>query len=315
MEVARLAYVTEAFPLAEGEGEALLGAEVVCSVDLGKEEEVERMKALLRRHLDPNQVLRIHRAVAPYLRAVQRIRPTLSRCWYFGFARCCPCCGARLRSFRPFGLAPRPEARCPVCLSLERHRLVYLYMKQRTDLFSGSRNRLMLHVAPEPQLSRLFQKVESLRYISGDLGDLGIVSMDVTAIPFPDEVFDAVYCSHVLEHVVDDRRAMRELCRVMKPNGWAILQVPITAPSTVEDPSVVEASERLRLYGQEDHVRRYGLDYEDRLRESGFSVTGETFARSLGAEQAIFFGITPDETIFLCRKTPTHESKDRLAHR
>jgi SAM-dependent methyltransferase len=224
------------------------------------------------------------------------------RCKHFGFARECPCCGARVRSFQPFGLVKRLEAQCPVCKCLERHRLIYLYFTQRTDLFDGHLKR-MLHVAPEPQLARLFQRARYIDYLTADLSSpRAMVKMDIARIEYPAGIFDVIYCSHVLEHVPNDRQAMRELYRVLKLDGWAILQVPITAATTIEDPSVTDPRERERLFGQHDHVRRYGPDYADRLRSAGFSVVAVEFASRIPAQLARRYGIQPSEIIYFCRK-------------
>jgi len=130
-----------------------------------------------------------------------------------------------------------------------------------------------------------------------------MVKMDITAIQFPSESFGIIYCSHVLEHVPDDKQAMREFCRVLKPDGWAILLVPITADKTFEDASVTDPAERLRLFGQEDHVRRYGPDYMDRLRESGFKVEKTSVADLVSPEDAVRMGLTAASgDIFHCTK-------------
>ena len=137
-------------------------------------------------------------------------------------------------------------ARCPVCGSLERHRLSLKYMVERTDLFDG-RPKRMLHVAPERQLSKIFQAQKYIDYLSVDLRmPAAMAKMDITELLLPDDAFDVIYCSHVLEHVVDDRKAMRELHRVIKPDGWAILQVPISGEVTLEDPSITTSEERQR---------------------------------------------------------------------
>jgi ubiquinone/menaquinone biosynthesis C-methylase UbiE len=131
----------------------------------------------------------------------------------------------------------------------------------------------MLCVAPEPWLDSRFKRLFGEGYLSADLQNPNaMIKMDITDIRFPDRSFDVIYCSHVFEHVPDDRKAMREICRVLTDDGWAILLVPITGERTYEDPSIVSPSERLKAFGQEDHVRRYGTDYVDRLRESGFRV-------------------------------------------
>ncbi len=221
---------------------------------------------------------------------------------YFGLSRYCPCCKAHLRKMVPYGIVPRAEAKCPVCGSLERHRLILMYMKQRTDLFDG-RPKKMLHVAPERQLARWFSECPSIDYLSADLlSSTAMVKMDITDIQYPDHTFDVIYCSHVLEHVPDDRRAMREFLRVLRPGGWAILQVPIMADRTIEDPTVTSPDERLRLFGQKDHVRRYGPDYANRLSESGFIVTVDHFGREQSDETVRRMGLVRDEDVFFCRK-------------
>jgi len=151
----------------------------------------------------------------------------------------------------------------------------------------------LLHVAPESYYFERFRSALGSGYITADLESPHVaLRMDITDIQFKDGVCDAIYCSHVLEHVVEDRRAMREFHRVLKPDGWAILLVPITAEKTFEDPSVRDPRQRLRLFGQEDHVRRYGLDYVDRLKEAGFSVRVVKPVDFLTAEQIVRMGIT-----------------------
>ncbi len=169
-------------------------------------------------------------------------------------------------------------------------------------MFDGRLKR-MLHVAPEPQLARLFQRARYIDYLSADLGSpRAMVKMDITNIQYPANHFDVIYCSHVLEHVPNDRQAMREFHRVLKHDGWAVLQVPITAETTFEDPSVTDPRERERLFGQHDHVRCYGLDYADRLRSAGFSVVEDDFACQLPPHLVTRYSIHPSETIYVCRK-------------
>jgi SAM-dependent methyltransferase len=190
---------------------------------------------------------------------------------YFGTRRYCPVCNSHLRVFHHHGLIPRPNARCPVCKSLERHRQVWLYVRQ-SNLFD-QRPKTMLHVAPEFMFALRFRKIPHLRYITTDLLRRDVRERcDLTAIPHPDQTFDIVHCSHVLEHIPDDRAAMRELWRVLKVGGWAMIDVPITADVSFEDLSVTDPKERERLFGQHDHVRRYGLDIIDRLQDAGFQV-------------------------------------------
>jgi SAM-dependent methyltransferase len=162
----------------------------------------------------------------------------------------------------------------------------------------------MLHVAPEECFLDRFPKIIGSGYVSADLASpFAMVRMDITRIAYPDEYFDAIYCSHVLEHVEDDRRAMREFHRVLRKDGWAILNVPITAPATFEDPSIISPAARLAAFGQEDHVRRYGPDYIDRLREAGFGVDVFSAADIASPEECIRMGLTAATgALYFCRK-------------
>ena len=161
----------------------------------------------------------------------------------------------------------------------------------------------MLHIAPEPCLEPRFKKWLAESYLTADLfNPHAMVKMDITNIAYPDQSFDVIYCSHVLEHVPDDRKAMREFFRVLKDNGWAILLVPIYAEKTFEDPSIVEPTARLKAFGQEDHVRRYGPAYIDRLREAGFRVELTKFIDFVQKAEAIRMGLTTSGLIYYCTK-------------
>jgi SAM-dependent methyltransferase len=185
-------------------------------------------------------------------------------------------------------------------------------MTQKTDLFSGSRKK-MLHVAPEAQLARLFQDADCIDYLSADLSSpTAMVKMDVTDIQYADDSFDVIYCSHVLEHVPDDIGAMRELYRVLKPGGWAVLQVPISAATTFEDPTVTSPEAREKLFGQSDHVRRYGPDYADRLATAGFSVSVDGFVKELSDHEITRFGLTRSEDVYFCTKETGREKGSAL---
>jgi SAM-dependent methyltransferase len=190
----------------------------------------------------------------------------------YGMERYCPVCRKSSPGFKPFGVVPREDARCANCGALERHRLVGIFFQRNTDLFDGKPKK-MLHIAPEPCFESMFKERLGDNYFTADLFDpRAMLKMDICDIQYPDGSFDIIYCSHVLEHVLDDKKAMKELFRVLKTNGWAVLNVPITCKETFEDPSIVDPKERLKAFGQADHVRRYGPDYVDRLRDSGFDV-------------------------------------------
>jgi len=222
--------------------------------------------------------------------------------WYRGRGRWCPVCGWSSRRFRPGGTVARQDAKCPRCGALERHRFIWLYLAQRTDLFDG-RPKRVLHVAPEQCFERRLKDRLGAGYLTADLRDPHVMErMDITGIRYPDESFDVIYCSHVLEHVPDDRRAMREFHRVLKPSGWAILLVPITLDRTFEDPTIVRPADRLRVFGQKDHVRRYGPDYVDRLQNAGFKVQVTRVSDMIAADEAARMGISRTGAIYHCTK-------------
>jgi len=173
-----------------------------------------------------------------------------------------------------------------------------------TNLFDRAAKK-MLHVAPERCFeSRLKKYFEPGNYVTADLlNPRAMVKMDITDIQYPNGYFDIIFCSHVLEHVQDHKKALTEFYRVLKQGGWAILNVPINAPRTFEDPSVVDPAERLKLFGQEDHVRRYGPDYIDRLREAGFKVRVSGVSDLVTKDEIIRMGLTPASgEVFYCSK-------------
>lgn len=212
----------------------------------------------------------------------------------------CSCCQRESPEFSPFGVRPRPGAKCPGCGSLERHRLLWLFLSSRTTLLHG--DRWLLHVAPEPVLARLLKRAKGPRYVSADLSRSADIRLDITALPFADASIGAVVCNHVLEHVPDDLAAMREFRRVLRPDGWAILQSPLDPgrETTYEDWSVTDPADRERVFGQFDHVRVYGRDYFDRLDAAGFDIDAVPFAAQLGAGAAARHAIRR-ESIVLCR--------------
>ncbi|MEO6629097.1 MAG: class I SAM-dependent methyltransferase [Aquihabitans sp.] len=215
----------------------------------------------------------------------------------------CPLCGTRSVSFLPYGVRRiHPDRECPGCGSLERHRLVWLYFALRTDLFTAPAR--LLHIAPEPTISAHLQMIDHLDYLSADLDvSSAMVEMDITDIDRPDASFDVIYASHVLEHVPDDLQAMRELRRVLRPDGWAVLQVPVFGATTIEDPTITDPVERNRLFGQHDHVRMYGNDgeYQRRLTAAGFDVTVVPLARELGPDVTRRHRLLDTEDIYFCR--------------
>ncbi len=185
---------------------------------------------------------------------------------------------------------------------MERHRLLWLFLRERTDLFE--RPQRLLHFAPEAVFRRHLSARPGLHYVSADLSPgRAALRCDIRRIPLADASFDALLCNHVLEHVPDDRRAMAELCRVLRPGGWAILQVPIRSAleQTLEAPPTSTPREREHLFGQSDHLRQYGPDYAERLRAAGFEVSLERFDRAVGKERCLRHGLKR-EAIHFCRR-------------
>lgn len=221
----------------------------------------------------------------------------------------CPCCNGSFVAFLPYGVAGRRRAHamCPQCHSAERHRLMWLFIQQRTPLLKTRQK--VLHIAPEKFFFDRFSKDPNVEYTAGDKFapgysyPAGTIDLDITRIAFPDGTFDTVICSHVLEHVPDDALAMREMLRVLKPGGFAIIQVPLKEglERTEEDLSITDPQERERLYGQHDHVRYYGLDIKDRLASAGFKVELIHFERHYSPAEQFRFGLsTAGSEIFFC---------------
>lgn len=215
-----------------------------------------------------------------------------------------PITGITYRKMLPYGrIHPRPNALSPDSMALERHRLIWLYLKEKTNFFTDPIK--MLHMAPEYCFLRLFKKQENLEYITGDLiSPWADHHFDVHEIPFEDNSFDVLMANHLLEHVDDDAKVMREFFRVMKPGGWGIFQVPIdySNPKTYEDKSITDPREREEHFWQSDHLRLYGRDYGDKLRTAGFEVIEDDFIKEIGPELQERYGLMQEELIYFCRK-------------
>lgn len=224
-----------------------------------------------------------------------------------GRAVTCPVCGKSFRKFLPYGrINPRPNALCPGCLSLERHRLIWLYLKAKTSFFQ--RQQSVLHIAPEACFIPRFERIHRNQYVTADLeSPLAKVKMDIHRMPFASDTFDAVLCNHVLEHVADDVAAMKEIARVLKPGGFAILQVPFFHPvpeKTFSDATVTDRRMREKIFGQDDHVRRYGKDYAGRIASAGLTPAEDDFAATLPEAQRLRYGLVRGEIIYKGVKAP-----------
>ncbi|MBA4057401.1 MAG: SAM-dependent methyltransferase [Marivirga sp.] len=236
-----------------------------------------------------------------YLQRVSGAGLKLLRLFYAGSIVKCPVCETGYKKFLPYGrINPRENALCPNCLSLERHRLIWLFLKEKTDFFNTKLH--ILHIAPEACFIKRFEKIHGDQYITADIeSPLAKVKMDVHQIPFEQNTFDLILCNHVLEHVRDDIKVMREFNRVLKPGGMAIMQVPFFSPipkATFEDLSVTDKREREKLFGQDDHVRKYGSDYPDRINQSGLVSFEDAFVNELSEEVRKKYGLVKGEIIY-----------------
>jgi predicted SAM-dependent methyltransferase len=178
-----------------------------------------------------------------------------------------------------------------------------LYLRNRTNIFSD--NLKVLHIAPEYSITKILGSRTNLEYVSADLvSSLAIFKMDITSIQFEDNVFDVILCSHVLEHIVDDQKAMGELFRVLKPGGWALVQSPVdlNRDKTFEDFNIVSPDDREKAFGLSDHVRVYGRDYKDKLEAAGFTVKIDDYVTTLGIDIVGKYGLHEDEDIYFCTK-------------
>ncbi len=239
-----------------------------------------------------------------------------------------PIDGKSFRSLLPYGYGKqRNNVLSPSTLSLERHRLLWLYLRNETDFFGESelgsdsqpasqkiklrknnetRSPLkVLHFAPEQAFYKRFRNMKNLDYTTTDLfSPLADVKADICNLPFPDNTYDLILCNHVLEHIADDIKAMHELYRVLKPGGMGIFQIPqdLTREDTFEDNSITDPKQRAEIFGQYDHVRVYGRDYFDKLRSIGFKVIEEDYTKKLNPALVEKYCLAPGEIIPVCFK-------------
>jgi len=210
-----------------------------------------------------------------------------------------PIDGKSFRSFLPYGYGKQREnVLSPSTLSLERHRLLWLYLKRETDFFTEPLK--VLHFAPEQAFYKRFKSMRNLEYITTDLNSpLAEVKADICSLPFKDNEFDVVLCNHVLEHIPDDTKAMQELYRILKPGGRGIFQIPqdLSRDVTFEDDTITDKKERARIFGQYDHVRIYGKDYFKKLRNIGFKVDEVDYTSTLSEKEIKKYCLAKGEII------------------
>ena len=215
-----------------------------------------------------------------------------------------PIDGRSFRKFLPYGYGTqRHNALSPSTLSLERHRLLWLWLQRETQFFKTPAK--VLHFAPEQAFYKRFRKMKHLDYTTTDLqSPLADVKADICELPFGENEYDLIFCNHVLEHIPDDTKAMQELYRVLKPGGMVILQIPqdYTRAKTFEDNTITDRAERAAIFGQYDHVRVYGMDYFDKLRSIGFKVEAIDYTKQLTPKEVDTYRLAEGELLPVCSK-------------
>jgi SAM-dependent methyltransferase len=210
-----------------------------------------------------------------------------------------PIDGKSFKSFLPYGYGKqRNNVLSPSTLSLERHRLLWLYLQNETDFFTAQKK--VLHFAPEQSFYKRFKRMPNLDYTTTDLNSpLADVKADICHLPFQENAFDIIFCNHVLEHIPNDTKAMQELYRVLKPNGFGVFQIPqdLNREKTFEDNSITDKKERAKIFGQYDHVRIYGRDYFDKLRSVGFKVEEVDYTNKLSEDDIFKYCLQKGEII------------------
>ncbi len=215
----------------------------------------------------------------------------------------CPVCENKFRKLLPYGNKGIDNRLCPSCLSLERHRLLWVFLKEKTSFFTEELK--LLHIAPEQPFLKRFKKLKNIDYITADLvSPIADVKLDIQNMPFGEEEFNVIFANHVLEHIPDENKAITEVYRVLKKDGWAIMQVPldVNRKETYEDSSIKTEAEREKHFGQYDHLRLHGLDFSERLKKGGFKVEIIDLVNEIGKDKADFFRLDLTEKIYLCKK-------------
>jgi SAM-dependent methyltransferase len=216
----------------------------------------------------------------------------------------CPICNWKGKRFLDFDCGYGriyKKCTCPICESHPRHRSFYIYLK---EVIPKNKPVNVLHFAPEKFLTKLFRSYKFINYLSADINKKNAMKLeDITNLSFKDNSFEIIFCSHVLEHVINDKKAMIELHRVLNKNGFAIIDVPIdyNREKTYEDFSIKTPQERTKAFFQYDHVRLYGKDFSDKLRKIGFKVKSDKFNKALGLKKIEKFGLE-DLPIYFCTK-------------
>jgi len=239
------------------------------------------------------------------IKASYVVRPIIS--WYLrGDKFTDPIDGKSFRKFLPYGYGKQREnALSPSTLSLERHRLMWLFLKDNTNFFTATKKFKVLHIAPEQCFLDIFRKQQNLNYITSDLeSPIADVKADICDLPFKENEFDVVFCNHVLEHISNDTKAIQELYRVLKPGGFGIFQIPqdLSKAITFEDSTITDSKERAKLFGQYDHLRVYGRDYFNKLRSIGFKVDEVDYTKKITLDKIEKYCLMKNEILPVCYK-------------
>lgn len=218
----------------------------------------------------------------------------------------CPVCEKKFKRFLAYGYGEqnRPNVLCPNDFTLERHRLMWLYLKEFSNFFTAEKLEVM-HVAPEQCFLNDFKKQKNLNYVTSDLeSPIADMHFDLHEIPLEDNKYDVIFCNHVMEHVDDYHQCMKELYRIMKPGGWGIMQVPVdySREETYEDPSITDPKEREKHFWQYDHVRLFGKDYPKKLEAAGFEVESWDYKANIKPEVYERYRLDPVEILYVIRK-------------
>jgi SAM-dependent methyltransferase len=236
---------------------------------------------------------------------VNKIYFGINSIYYKGGDKYCPCCDSKVKAFLPYATydrEPRPNAQCPICGCMERHRLVWFFLQHKTEMFSKPTK--LLHFAPEEMIQKKLKQIKNIDYLSADLYAANAMQkVDILNMPFEDNTFDATICLHVVAHVENDFKAYSELYRVTKSGGWVVLQTIVDEKleKTIEYSGIDTPQKRKETYGQEDWYRIFGNDFKNRIESVGFSVLKIDYAKELGENDMVRMGLN-QEPIYFCKK-------------
>jgi SAM-dependent methyltransferase len=249
---------------------------------------------------------KVKESLGPIFPIANKIRLLFLKIKYAGNNVVCSCCKSSFKEFAPFGDNRRKNAWCPQCESLERHRLLWMYFENKTSLYTEPLK--VLHVAPETVFFNKLKNQTNIDYFPVDiyphLYPKGTTYLDILDHEIPDNSFDVIICNHVFQYIEDDKKAIKNIYKLMKPGGWGIMQVPINTSrkTTYEDSSITDPLEREKAFGLKEHVRYYSYDYADKLRNAGFNVNVDDYSADFSNEEIHKYGFWKGDSIYYCTK-------------